>query len=117
MATPDYRIQGEGRVGFDKTMRWNAILALSSKLTQELMEKHKNVRYMVNGQGILGVPFKLNGTLPNVRPKPDIRRLANLIQKGMLRKSVERALRGKKSRKKNDPREWILKGLEQLLGK
>lgn len=117
LATPDYRIQGEGRVGFDKTMRWNATLALSSQLTQELIEKHRNVRYMVNGQGILGVPFKLNGTLPNVRPKPDIRRLANLIQKGMLRKGVERALRGKKSQKKNDPRDWILKGLEQLLGK
>ncbi|MCH7570437.1 MAG: hypothetical protein IH919_07715, partial [Deltaproteobacteria bacterium] len=106
-----------GRVGFDKTMRWNATLALSSQLTQELIEKHRNVRYMVNGQGILGVPFKLSGTLPNVRPKPDIRRLANLIQKGMLRKGVERALRGKKSQKKNDPRDWILKGLEQLLGK
>ncbi|MFQ5541580.1 MAG: AsmA-like C-terminal region-containing protein, partial [Candidatus Binatia bacterium] len=117
LATPDYKIQGEGRVGFDKAMRWNAMLALSPELTQELMEKHKNVRYMVNGKGVLGVSFKLDGKLPDVKPKPDIKQLAGQIQRGMLEKGLDRAFKGKESQKKNAPKEWIIKGLEQLLGK
>ncbi len=110
-------IQGKGQVGFDKSMSWDATLALSSQLTQELMEKHKNVRYMVDGQGTLGVPFKLDGKLPDVKPKPDIKKLARQIQRGMLERGLDRAFKGKGSQKQNTPKEWILKGLEQLLGK
>jgi uncharacterized protein involved in outer membrane biogenesis len=117
LATPDYMIQGKGQVGFDRVMRWNATLALSSELTKELMEKHSNVRYMVNGKGVLGVPFKLDGKLPDVKPKPDITNLARQIQRGMLEKGLDRVFKGKRSEKKNAPRDWILKGLEQLLGK
>ena len=117
LATPDYMIQGKGRVGFDKSMSWDATLVLSSQLTQELMEKHKNVRYMVDGQGTLDVPFKLDGKLPDVKPKPDIKKLARQIQQGMLERGLDRAFKRKGSQKQDTPKEWILKGLEQLLGK
>ncbi|MFQ5852520.1 MAG: AsmA-like C-terminal region-containing protein, partial [Candidatus Binatia bacterium] len=117
LATADYVIQGRGWVGFDKVMRWSATLGMSSDFTQELMQRHENVRYLADDQDRLSVPFRLEGTLPQVRPKPDIKSLAGLIQRGLLRKGMERALGGKKSKKKKDPREWILKGLEQLLGK
>jgi len=117
MATPDYLIEAKGWVGFDSSMRWNATLALSPPLSQELMQNHKNVRYLVDSQGRLGVPFRLAGNLPRLQPKPDIKRLAELIQRGLLRRGGEGTMEGKKPDKNKTNQDWIRKGLEQLLGK
>ena len=117
LATPDYSISAEGWVGFDKTMKWNATLAMSPQFTRDLMQEHRNVRYMVDRQGRLAVPFRLEGTLPYVQAKPDLQGLAETIQRGLLQRGVERALGGEKDENKKGKRDWIQKGLEQLFGK
>jgi hypothetical protein len=117
LATPDYSINGEGWIAFDKTMKWNALLAMSPQFTQELMQEHKNVRYMLDRQERLSVPFRLEGTLPHVQPKPDLKGLGETIQRGLLRKGMERALGDEKDQRKKERRDWIKKGLEQLFGK
>ena len=117
LATPDYSISAEGWVGFDKTMKWNATLAMSPQFTRDLMQEHRNVRYMVDRQARLAVPFRLEGTLPYVQAKPDLQGLAETIQRGLLQRGVERALGGEKDENKKGKRDWIQKGLEQLFGK
>ena len=117
LATPDYSINGRGWIGFDKTMKWNVTLVMSPQFTRELVKEHKNVRYMLDRQGRLAVPFRLEGTLPRVQAKPDLKGLVKAIQRGLLRRSIERALGGKKDKKKKQRRDWIQKGLEQLFGK
>lgn len=117
LAAPDYGISGEGWIGFDKTMRWNAILMMSPQFTQELLQEHKNARYMLDRQGRLAVPFRLEGTLPYIQAKPDLQGLAETIQRGLLQRGIGRALRGEKEEQKKGKRDWIQKGLEQLFGK
>lgn len=117
LATADYTINGEGWIGFDKTTKWNAVLVMSPQFTQDLMQEHRNVRYMVDRQGRLAVPFRLEGTLPNVQAKPDVRALGETLQRGLLRKGSGRALGDEKDPKKKARRDRIQKGLERLLGK
>ena len=117
MAAPDYLIEAKGWIGLDSSMRWDATLALSPPLSQELMQKHKNVRYLVDSQGRLGVPFRLAGNLPRIQPKLDIKLLAEMIQRGLLQKNEKVTMGGKQSDKKRTNPDWIRKGLEQLLGK
>lgn len=112
LVTPDYSIRGEGWIGFDKTMKWSATLIMSPLFTQDLLKEHKNVRYMVDKQGRLAVPFRLEGTLPYLQAKPDLPGLAEAIQRGM-----DRALGGEKDNKKKSRGDWLQKGLEQLFGK
>lgn len=117
LATRDYTVKGEGWIGFDKTMRWNGELVMSSQFTQELMREHRNVRYLLDRQGKLAVPFRLEGTLPQVQPKPDAQWLAAQIQRGLLQRGLERALGGEKEKKGKERQDWIQKGLEKLFGK
>ncbi len=117
MAASDYLIEAKGWIGLDSSMRWDATLALSPPLSQELMQKHKNVRYLVDSQGRLGVPFRLVGNLPRIQPKPDIKLLAEMIQRGLLQKNGKVTMGGKQSDKNRTNQDWIRKGLEQLLGK
>jgi uncharacterized protein involved in outer membrane biogenesis len=95
MAAPDYSIYGEGSVGFDKSIRWNATLTMSTQFSQELMQEQKNVRYLLDRQGRLAIPFRLEGTLPRVQAKPDIPKLAEAIQRGFLKRGRERSPGGK----------------------
>jgi hypothetical protein len=95
MATPDYSIYGEGWVGFDKSMKWNATLIMSTQFTQELMQEHKNVRYLLDRRGRLAIPFRLEGTLPRIQAKPDIQKLAESVQRGFLQRKRERPSGGK----------------------
>jgi len=117
LVTPDYGVYGEGWIGFDKTLKWDATLAMSSQFTQDLLKEHRNVRYMLDRQGRLSVPFRLEGSLPYVQTKPDLQALAQAIQRGALQKGLDRALGADKDERKKARRDWIQKGLEQLFGK
>lgn len=117
LVTPDYSVRGEGSIGFDRTTKWDATLAMSAQFTQEILKEHKNARYMVDRQGRLAVPFRLDGTLPYVQVRPDLQGLAEGIQKGLLKKGMDRVLGGEKDEKNKTKRDWIQKGLEQLFGK
>ncbi len=65
----------------------------------------------------LAIPFRLEGTLPNVRPKPDIRAMTERITSGLMQKGIDRLLGKKKDKNKKDVQDWIKKGMEQLFGK
>lgn len=117
LSTPDYSISAGGWIGFDKTMKWNATLIMSPQFTQDLLQEHRNARYLLDRQGRLAVPFRLEGMLPNIQAKPDLSGLAEVIQKGLLRRGTERALGGEKEQKTKGRKDWIQKGLEQLFGK
>ena len=118
LSTPDYSISADGSIGLDKSMKWNGTLVMSSQFTQELIQEYKNVRYMVDRQGKLAVPFRVEGTLPHVQAKPDLQKLVESIQKGALRKGTEPpAGEAEKEPKKKERRPRIPKELEPLLGK
>ena len=81
-----------------------------------MVRRHKNVRYLMDDEGRLTVPFQLAGKFPQVQPKPDLKRLSAIIKRGAMRKGLERLLQGKESKEKS-PQDWILKALEKLLGR
>lgn len=96
----DYSVQAKGWIGFDSSMGWNATLFLSPPFTKELMRNHKNIRFLVDKKGRLIVPFRLSGPLPKLEPKPDIKRLASLIQRGLMQAHRVGAGKGNKIIKK-----------------
>lgn len=117
LATPEYTVNGEGWIGFDKTTHWNAVLILSPGFTKDLMQEHRNVRYLVDPQGRFAVPFRLEGTLPNVQAQPDMRAMAETLQRRLLKKGLERSPGREKLQKKKEPRGANQKGPEPALRK
>ena len=118
LATPDYSITAKGSMGLDKSMKWDATLVMSPQFTQELIQESKNARYMLDQKGRLAIPFRLEGTLPRVQAKPDLRALIESIQRGLLRKRTQPTDgEGEKEPKKRERRDRIPKELEQLFEK
>lgn len=109
LATPDYTITGAGWVALDRSTRWNGLLVLSPAITQELQREYKMLRYFVDRRGRLSVAFKVDGTLPNVRIRPENRALAQALR-------WSPAPRGGSSGGANKQKdEWLPRSLEEML--
>ncbi|HEX2386795.1 MAG TPA: hypothetical protein VHL99_09545, partial [Candidatus Binatia bacterium] len=68
---PDYSVEGEGSVGLDKSLQWDATLTLAPELAQEAAQQRAELRPLIDRSGKLAVPFQLSGTLgrPRVTPR------------------------------------------------
>ncbi|HKY07467.1 MAG TPA: AsmA family protein [Candidatus Binatia bacterium] len=82
LTTPDYTITGAGWVGFDRVTRWNGLLVLSPRLTQEVQRDYRILRYLLDRRGRLAIGFRIEGEIPNVTIRLDNRALAQALRTG-----------------------------------
>jgi hypothetical protein len=131
MAAADFVVQGNGWADFDRKLDFRATLSFSQRLSADLAQSAREIKYLLYNQGQLEVPFALTGRMPNVKPKPDTGYLGQLVQRGFLRKGTEelqnRFLGGGKDsaaqteeptdgkkKKKSSTEDMIRRGLEGL---
>jgi uncharacterized protein involved in outer membrane biogenesis len=131
MAAAEFVVQGNGWADFDRKVDFRATLSFSQRFSTDLSQSAREIKYLLNNQGQLEVPFALTGKMPNVKPKPDTRYLGQMVQRGFLRKGTEelqnRFLGGgkdstaqteeptdNKKKKKSSTEDMIRRGLEGL---
>jgi hypothetical protein len=131
ISAAEFIVEGEGWADFARRVDFRSTLYFSQRLSADLAQSAREVKYLLNNQGQLEVPVVLAGRLPNVKPKPDLNYLGQLAQRGFIRKGAEelqqRFLGGKKSPLREDPapdgskqekrdstEELIRRGLESL---
>jgi uncharacterized protein involved in outer membrane biogenesis len=114
LSTPDYTVTGAGWIALDRTTRWNGVLVLSPAIAQALEREYKTLRYLLDRRGRLAISFRIEGTLPNVKIKPENRALSQLLR--LI--SAERAGQGTDGEERSTERErrqWLPESLERLL--
>ena len=89
LSTADYRIMAAGWMMTDQVTRWNGMLVMSLRITQELLRENKSLRYLLDRSGQINLPFRVEGTLANLRVRPDTRVIAQIIRRGSLPKTIE----------------------------
>ena len=105
------------------------MLSFSQRFSADLSQSAREMKYLLNNQGQLEMPIALKGKLPNVKPKPDTKYLAQMAQRGFMRKGSdelqnrfrrefatpeEEAPADNKKKKRNSTEDMIRKGLEGL---
>ena len=73
----------------DQVTRWNGMLVLSLRISQELLRENKSLRYLIDRSGQINLPFRAEGTLANLRVRPDTRIIAQIVRRGSLPKTIE----------------------------
>ena len=89
MSAADFIVQGNGWADFTRKVDFRATLSFSDRLSADLAQAAREVKYLLNNQGQLEVPLALTGRLPNVKAVPDSRYLGQIVQRGLLRKGAE----------------------------
>jgi len=112
LSTPDYSITGAGWIAADRTTRWNGLLVLSPAISQGLQSEYKMLRHFVDRRGRLSIAFKIDGTLPNIRIRPENRALAQAFRWGSATRGGDGAGSENKSK-----REWLPESLDQFLSR
>jgi AsmA protein len=131
ISAADFIVQGNGWVDFNRKVDFQSTINFSQPLSADLAKSAREVKYLLNDQGQLEMPFVLSGRMPHVKPKPDMKHLGRMVQRGFLRKGAEelqnRFLGGNessaqkdeasgdtKNKKKSSTEELIRRGLEGL---
>lgn len=115
LSTPDYEIAGAGWVAFDQTTRWNGLLALSPRISQEFLRDNKMLRFLMDRRERLTIPFRLEGTLPYVKARPDSRAIVQAVRRGSLPRNLEPPPIREPAQESTERREPLPEALEQLL--
>ncbi len=136
VSAAEFETQGKGWFAFDHTVDFRALLLLSEKLTQDITSRANQAKGLADNQGRLEVPFNLSGKLPGAKPKPDIGYIAQKMGKGAVEHGLEGLLQKKspkggsetsptqeqqpseaQEKKKQSPKDEILRGLQKSFGK
>ena len=112
ITTPDYTITGAGWVAFDRSARWNGLLLLSPRLTQEIQREYRSIRYLLDRRGRLAIGFRLDGKIPNLSVRLENRALAQTLGIGTGQKDTD-AQDGETGGKEG--KNWIPDALERYL--
>ena len=89
MASAEFTVQGSGWADFNRRVDFRSTLSFSQRLSADLSQSAREVKYLLNNQGQLEMPIAVTGTMPHVKPKPDTRALGQMVQRGFLRKGTE----------------------------
>ncbi|MEA2625735.1 MAG: hypothetical protein QOD06_1780, partial [Candidatus Binatota bacterium] len=94
---------------------FTATLLGSRELTSDIVADVKEAQYVTDDAGHLAIPFRLTGSLPSVRPKPDTQFIAQAIAKAAVGKGLEKLLGGGHGDKQGRPPK-LQRQLEKILG-
>lgn len=89
LSTANYKITAAGWIMTDQVTRWNGMLVMSLRISQELLRENKSLRYLADRSGQINLPFRVEGTLGNLRVRPDTRTIAQIVRRGSLPQSIE----------------------------
>jgi uncharacterized protein involved in outer membrane biogenesis len=130
LSARDYAVQGKGYFTFEQAVDFTATLIASETLSADIVDDVKEARYLTGSSDRLEIPFRLEGTLPGARPKPDSKFIANALQRALVDKGLDALFKnkGKKKGKEgqekdaaprpaNPTEDLIKKGLDGLFGR
>jgi AsmA-like C-terminal region/Domain of Unknown Function (DUF748) len=89
MSAAEFLVAGNGWADFNRKVDFRATLSFSQPLSADLGQSAREIKYLLNNQGHLEIPFSLSGTMPNVKPKPDANYLGQLVQRGFMRRGAD----------------------------
>jgi hypothetical protein len=113
LTTPDYTITGAGWIGFDRATRWNGLLVLSPRLTQEVQRDYRILRYLLDRRGRLAIGFRIDGQVPNVTIRLENRALAQALRTGTPPRGGEADTHDGPAPRED--KNWLPDALERLL--
>lgn len=113
LTTPDYTITGAGWVGFDRSTRWNGLLVLSPRLTQEVLRDYRFIRYLLDRRGRLAIGFRIDGQIPEISIRLENRALAQALRSSTTQKSA--GADGPAGEGHKEGKNWLPDALERFL--
>jgi hypothetical protein len=117
----DFGVTALGWIDFGRRIDLQGRLLMSSGFSADVVADVKAVRYILDRDGRLAVPFVLRGVWPNVSPKPNTDELIALLERALSRGAagqfLDDLLGGKKRRDGERKSDSVEQRLRDLFGR
>jgi hypothetical protein len=129
MAAAEFLVQGQGWADFNRRVDFRSAVDFSQRLSADLAQSTRELKYFLNQQGQLEMPIIVKGRMPNVKPRPDGNYLAQVAQRALLGKRAgdlknpflgdkdsdqQEAPEGTRRSRRRSTEDMIRRGLENL---
>jgi hypothetical protein len=98
LAARDYALDGSGRYSLDNKLDMSTVMSMSQALSDDLVKAADPMKYLRSADGRVEFPVKLVGSVPGVKPVPDVSYIAKAASRQAVGKLLERALGGSKEK-------------------
>lgn len=115
LTTPEYAVTGAGWVALDRSTKWNGMIVLSPRLTQELQRDYRIIRYLLDRRGRLSIAFRVEGTIPDVKVRLENRALAQALRAGPPSRGDDADSSGKQDQEPRERKHWLPDALDRIL--
>ncbi len=92
LAAADYGVRAHGWITLDRNADLSGTLLMSNQFSGDVAADVKEVKYMLDENGQLAVPFRLRGKIGEAKPEPDTRRLTEMLTRALTRGGAKRLL-------------------------
>ena len=89
MSAAEFVAVGSGWADFNRKVDFRSTLSFSQRLSGDLSQSAREMKYLLNNQGQLEIPFSITGRMPNVKAKPDGNYLGQLVQRGFMGRKAD----------------------------
>jgi uncharacterized protein involved in outer membrane biogenesis len=89
MSAAEFIAVGNGWADFNRRVDSRATLTLSQRLSTDLSQSAREIKYLLNSQGQLEIPFSISGRMPHVKAKPDANFLGQMVQRNFMRRGAD----------------------------
>lgn len=89
MAAAEFVVLGSGWADFNRRVDSRATLTFSQRLSADLVQSTRELRFLLNKQGQLEMPFSVSGRMPNVKAKPDGNLLGQIVQRNFFGRGAD----------------------------
>jgi len=114
VSTPEYTVTGAGWFALDHSTRWNGLLVLSPRLTQEIQRDFRWIRHLLDRRGRLAIPFRIEGTIPDIKIRIENRNLSQAFR-GSEPRDNDRDIND--DREPKEEKGWLPDALDRFLGR
>lgn len=89
LRSSDYLVKGDGWLSINKDVEASGFLTLAENLSKDLTSRIELVKYLNDEQGRVRIPFRIDGSLPGIKPQPDLSSVADILSKAAVDKGKE----------------------------
>ncbi|MBI1815797.1 MAG: AsmA family protein [Deltaproteobacteria bacterium] len=90
LAGEDFGAHAAGTVALTREVNLHGMVLMSKRFSDDVVADVKEVRYVVDDQGQLAIPFVLRGQLGQAKPKPDPAYIDQLIERALQRGAADK---------------------------
>lgn len=89
LRSSDYIAKGKGWLALNKNIQANGYLTLAEELSNDLTSRVELVKYLNDDRGRVRIPFRVDGSVPGVRPSPDLSTVAEIFRNAAVDRGKE----------------------------